>query len=149
MPPAASPQFHTLTRVECEAILARNRVGRLAYGIHDRVEIQPIGYVFANGVINCRTSEGAKLEVLRHQPAVAFEVDEVDGPFAWRSVVVHGTVYFAEDEGSDADRKAYAEAVEALRGAYAGALGPDDPAAFRSVILRLYVNEMTGRTAHP
>lgn len=140
-------QIRELDQAEAQAILARNHLGRLAFTFHDHVDIEPIGYVYANGVINCRTSRGAKLGVLRHQPSVAFEVDEVEGPFQWRSVVVHGTVYVAEPEGSDPDRKAYAEALQALQHAYPGALGSNDPAAFRDVILRLHVGTLRGRAA--
>jgi nitroimidazol reductase NimA-like FMN-containing flavoprotein (pyridoxamine 5'-phosphate oxidase superfamily) len=132
---------------EATAILARNRVGRIAYILREHADIEPVGYVYADGVINMRTSSGTKLEALRHQPAVAFEVDEIAGPFDWRSVVVHGTVYAPDPEGSEADRAAHAEALRRLRGAYGGALLPDDPGAFRTIVLRLHVDRIEGRTA--
>jgi nitroimidazol reductase NimA-like FMN-containing flavoprotein (pyridoxamine 5'-phosphate oxidase superfamily) len=134
---------------EATAILARNRVGRIAYILRDHADIEPVGYVFADGVINLRTSPGAKLDALKHQPSVAFEVDEIAGPFDWRSVVVHGTVYLPDPGGSEVDRQAHAEALRRLHGAYGGALTEDDPAAFRTVVLRLHVVRIEGRTAIP
>ena len=136
-----------LDRTEAEAILARNSVGRLAFTFHDAVDIEPLGYVYANGLINFRTSPGTKLDVLRHQRTVAFEVDEVEGPFSWKSVVVRGTVYPATPEGSQHDRDAFAAAREALKGVYPGALESGDPAGFRTVILQLHIASITGRTA--
>ena len=43
-----TPHIRELTRVEMEAILARNNVGRIAYAFQDRVDIEPISYVYAN-----------------------------------------------------------------------------------------------------
>lgn len=147
MTQAPTPKFRDLSTGECEAILARNHVGRIAFAFKDRVDIEPIGYAFAHGVINWRTSEGTKLDVLRRQPSVAFEVDEVDGPFDWRGVVVHGTVYQVEAAGSEHDRRAWAEALAALRAAQPGAFSPEDPAAFRTTVLQLHIMEIAGREA--
>ena len=147
MTQGATPKFRDLSTEECEAILARNHVGRIAFAFQDRVDIEPISYAFAKGIINWRTSEGTKLDVLRRQPSVAFEVDEVEGPFDWRSVVVHGTVYPVEPGGSEHDQRAWAEALAALRGAQPGALGPEDQAPFRATVLQLHVMQITGREA--
>jgi len=136
-----------LDRAEAEAILGRNHVGRLAFTFKDKVDIEPIGYVYAGEVINFRTSDGTKLDVLSRQRAVAFEVDEVEGPFSWKSVVVYGTVYRATPEGSAHDRNAFAAAVESLKRAYPGAMEPEDPAGYRSVILQLHIGSISGRAA--
>src|SRR5688572_26845124 len=77
MTEASKVQFVDLDDAETEAILARNHVGRLAFTFKDKVDIEPLSYVYAGGVINFRTAPGTKLEVLLHQPSVAFEVDEV------------------------------------------------------------------------
>ena len=136
-----------LSRAECEVILARNHVGRLAYRGRRHVDIEPLGYVYHDGVVTMRTSPGAKVETLAHEPYVAFEVDEVEGPFRWRSVVVRGTVYRAEPTGSDRERAAYAKSVRALRAVDPGAFEAGDRAAFRDVILRLHIAEISGRAA--
>lgn len=57
----------------------RNRVGRLAFSFRDRVDIEPLHYVFRGGWLYGRPSPGSKLQTLRHNPWVAFEVDEIDG----------------------------------------------------------------------
>src|ERR1700680_2898471 len=94
MDTATKPMIKELRRDEMEALLARNNIGRLAYAFADRVDIEPIHYVYADGWIYGRTSRGAKLETIQHNRWVAFEVDEVRGLFDWRSVVVRGCVYF-------------------------------------------------------
>jgi nitroimidazol reductase NimA-like FMN-containing flavoprotein (pyridoxamine 5'-phosphate oxidase superfamily) len=149
MPEASKVAFRDLDQEEIEALLARNQVGRLAFSFKDRVDIEPLSYVYSDGVINFRTAPGAKLEVLLHQPAVAFEVDEVRSPCEWKSVVVHGTVYIAEPEGSRYDIEAHEEAMAAIRKAVPHALGPDDPVPFRTVLVRLHVFRREGREARP
>jgi len=145
----AGVSFRVLARTECEAILARNHVGRVAFSFHDRVDIQPIHYVYEAGWLFCRTSPGSKLETLEHNRWLAFEVDEVQGPFDWRSVVVHGTFHRIDPDGSERDRAATARAVHLLRQIAPDAFTGDDPAPFRSVIFRVSIGEMTGRAAHP
>src|SRR5215204_6266879 len=109
------PMFRELNAAETNELLGHNHVGRIAYSFHDRVDIEPIHYVFTDGVIYMRTAPGSKLATLTHSPWVAFETDEIDGPFDWRSAVVHGTVYLLQDAGSADARAAYHHAVERLR----------------------------------
>ncbi len=144
-----TPTFRELTTREAHALLERNHVGRIAYSFRNRVDIEPISYVFADGAIYMRTAPGTKLTLLAHVPWVAFEVDEVEGPFDWRSVVAHGTVYVVTNTGSDDDRKRYADAVKRLRELSPTALMAGDPVPERRVVLKLHLAEVAGREAHP
>jgi len=81
-----------LDRDEIVALLSRNHVGRIAFSMHDRVDIQPIHYVYSDGWLYGRTSHGAKFATLMKNRWVAFEVDEVTTLFDWTSAVVHGAV---------------------------------------------------------
>jgi hypothetical protein len=142
-----APSFHDLTQRECAAMLARHYVGRLAYTFHDRVDVEPIGYVYAGRGLVFRTSPGSKLETLAHHPWVALEIDEVEGPFDWRSVVVDGTIYILHETGSEAETRAYRTAVNSLRRLVPRTLRAGDPVPFRSVVIKLHVDRMTGRAA--
>jgi uncharacterized protein len=142
---AAVPR--ALTQRECLELLARNQVGRIAFAFHDRVDIQPVGYVFAAGWIYGRTSEGAKLETLAHNQWVAFEVDEVRGLFDWASVVVRGSFHRLDPDGSAADRDTFAHALRLVRTLVPQSLTARDPAPHRTVLFRIAVGEMTGRRA--
>ena len=143
----AQPRFRALSREECEAILARNQLGRLAYGHQRRVEIEPLHYVYSAGWIYGRTSAGDKLEATAETWApVAFEVDEAEGLFQWRSVVVHGGFY-AMSPGEEGD--SWREGVDLLRRLVPETFHADDPVPFRTVIFRIGVVEITGREAVP
>jgi uncharacterized protein len=139
--------FRTLDHAACVEVLERNHVGRVAFSFHDRVDIEPIHYVFAGGWVYGRTSEGAKLTMLGHNPWVAFEVDEIEGPLEWRSVVAHGAAYFLSPEGGERDRETYELALRHLRSFYAGTLTEADVAPFRTVLFRIFADDVTGRMA--
>ncbi len=143
----ASPNIEELGSLEITAILARNRVGRIAYSLHDRVDIEPMHYVYSQGWIYARTSRGAKLETLEKNKWVAFEVDEVTSLFDWRSVVVHGGVYLLDSDANAESRDAYARALELLRRLLPATFREDDPVPHRDVVFRISVQEATGRRA--
>lgn len=142
------PTFRELDRAECEALLATQYVGRLAFSFRDRVDIEPIHYVFRDGAIIGRTQLGTKVNVLAHHPWVAFEVDDVQALFRWRSVVVHGRMEFPDPDGATADREKFAKGVEAFRALVPEAFTKRDPTPDRDLIFLLPVAEMTGRAAH-
>ena len=111
------------------------------------MDIEPISYVFADGYLWGRTAPGTKLTTIQHHPWVAFEVDEVEGPFDWRSVVVRGTLYFLADEGGQRAGETYTRALELLRGLDAGALTPDDMTPDRVALFRIFADEINIRAA--
>jgi len=145
---ASRPTFRELDASEAEQLLARNHVGRIAYSFRNQIDIEPISYVYADGVIYLRTQPGSKLATLAHAPWVAFEVDEIDGPFDWRSVVAHGTVYMLSRTGSKLARASYQLAVQHLRTLVPRALDDEDPTPERTVVLQIHPDPITGREAY-
>lgn len=143
----SAPTFRDLSREECDALLTRNHVGRVAFSFHDRVDLEPVHYVYAEGWLHGRTAPGAKVAILRHHPWVAFEVDEVQGLFDWQSVVVHGVVDMPDADGSPADREAYERILSHIRTVLPSALGASDPAPERVLPFRIHVDTISGRAA--
>ena len=141
------PEFYEMARGDAITLLETHHVGRLAFSFRDRVDVEPISYVYNDGWLYGRTSPGTKLNTVQHSPWVAFQVDEVEGRFDWRSVVVHGTLYFLEPEGGDREREAYAAAVELLRSIDADILTPADVTPHRSTLFRIHADSITGRGA--
>lgn len=144
-----TPQFSTLSRAEVDALLARHRVARLAYSRRDRVDIEPIHYVYDNGWIYARTQPGTKLSTVVHNPWVALEVDEVRAMYDWESAVVRGRLELLDDGPHESAKSRYRAAVDALRGLVPGALREDDPTPARTIVLAIYVDEAEGRRAVP
>jgi nitroimidazol reductase NimA-like FMN-containing flavoprotein (pyridoxamine 5'-phosphate oxidase superfamily) len=138
------PVFRTLGDGECRDLLASHHIGRLAFTFHDRVDIEPISYVYSDGWLYCRTAPGTKLAKLAHHPWVALEVDEISGPFDWQSVVAHGTAYFFTPGREDAH---YNAAVKALRMIDPRALTHEDLVPERTMLFRIHIDSLTGRGA--
>lgn len=151
MSPSEPVEFRPLDRDAAIALLQRNSVGRLAYARDERVDIEPVGYVYARDWLWGRTSEGAKWHLLadtayRWWP-VAFEVDEVEGQLRWRSVVVKGGFHALEPPGAGGDPALWEEAVAHLRTLDPDAFTDRDPVAGRDRLFRIAVQEITGREA--
>ncbi len=147
MTASAGPTFSHLTKVESQALLARNSVGRVAYSLRDRVDIEPINYVSDGDWIFARTSKGAKLSTLLHHPWCAFEVDEVRGLFDWASVVVKGT--FSILDPKVGSLHTYQRACSLLWGLVPGSSSAGDPVPHRNIIVGIFAQEITGRSAQP
>jgi uncharacterized protein len=143
--PASAPQFRELTVEECHSLLARHDVGRLAFTLHDRVDIEPINYVSDGEWIFGRTSVGTKLATLLHHPWCAFETDDVRGLFDWDSVVAKGTFYLLDPEQGSPDT--YMRAQKLLQKLVPGSLSAHDPAPHRNILFGVFINEISGRSA--
>ena len=139
--------FREMERAEIEAMLLRNKVGRLAFSFHDRVDLQPIHYVYERGWLYGRTSEGEKIASLAHNQWVAFEIDEIDDTFDWKSVVIHGSLWILHPRGSPRAEEVWAKAAELVSKIVPGALTEDDPVGFRQILFRIAVSDVRGREA--
>lgn len=134
---------------ECEEILARNTIGRLAFALQDRVSVLPVHYVYEDGWIYGRTSAGGKLREILRNRRIAFEVDEHTQVFEWRSVVVRGPLYLIDPGTLPADRRIYARAVSLIRRLVPAALTDSDPVPFRDQLFRIRAVEISGRSSEP
>jgi nitroimidazol reductase NimA-like FMN-containing flavoprotein (pyridoxamine 5'-phosphate oxidase superfamily) len=99
-PPAPPAHVHEMTRPEIDQFLTCARVGRIGMIAKGAPYVVPVGYGYAEGKIffhTCR--EGMKMEAMRANPQVCFEVDESlsDGSLA-KSVIILGRVEVIEEK---------------------------------------------------
>ncbi len=85
-------------------LLSSQFFGRIGCAANGQVLVVPVAYLYDGRAIYGQTHEGTKTSLLRQNPAVCFEVDEVSSPSCWRSVVVQGV--YEELQG---DERLYAE----------------------------------------
>jgi nitroimidazol reductase NimA-like FMN-containing flavoprotein (pyridoxamine 5'-phosphate oxidase superfamily) len=136
------PVIRPLQGDEAQALLARNHVGRIAFSQKDRVDIEPLHYVYEGPWIFGRTSAGAKLLTLTQNAWCAFETDEVNGMFDWASVVVKGPFC---PRGSTLATWDYDRAVAALRRLLPDTFTERDPTPHRDIIFGVHASEISGR----
>jgi nitroimidazol reductase NimA-like FMN-containing flavoprotein (pyridoxamine 5'-phosphate oxidase superfamily) len=89
--------LETIPEEECEDLLVRHHLGRIAVVAGGRPLIFPVNYVYDHRVIAIRTADGTKLATAPNSH-VAFEIDDYD-PLArlgW-SVLVQGVAYEITD----------------------------------------------------
>jgi len=139
------PDIRELSTEEAHALLASGNVGRLAFTLHDRVDVEPINYVKDGEWIFGRTSTGSKLAKLLHHPWCAFETDVVHGLFDWKSVVVKGTFYLLDPEMGSPDL--YRRAIGLLNKLVPGTFSATDPVPHRDIPFGIYINEISGRAS--
>ena len=86
-----------LTREEIDALLREQVVGRVGCHVDGFTYVVPLIYAYDGEAVYVASIEGQKVEMMRANPSVCFEVDEY-GPEGWRSAIVHG-VYEELGEG--------------------------------------------------
>ncbi|HEU5433666.1 MAG TPA: pyridoxamine 5'-phosphate oxidase family protein [Thermomicrobiales bacterium] len=131
-----------LSNAEIETMLRRHRVGRIACSANDRPYVVPITYVYDAGLVYAYSVQGRKIDVMREQPLVCFEIDEVETASSWRSVVAEGVFEELDDgpERSHALRRLVGREHPVPIAVCAPAAGLD-----RAIVFRIRLTEKSGR----
>ncbi len=79
-----------LTDIQIEALLKKQLIGRI--GCHSKgvTYIVPVNYVYDGTNIYCHSAKGMKIDMMRENPAVCFEVDNIKDITDWQSVIAWG-----------------------------------------------------------
>src|SRR5205809_756868 len=79
-----------LNENEIEEVLSNNLFGRL--GCHDdgKTYVVPVNYVYDGNNIIAHSVWGMKIQMMRNNPQVCFEVDEIVDFTNWKSVIIWG-----------------------------------------------------------
>ena len=141
-----------LTKEQVEQLLSSQALGRLACCNNNQPYIVPITYAYDGEFIYGHTNEGAKLNAMRVNPNVCFEVDIMNSMVNWKSALVYGQ--FEELD---------AEEAEKARGYFFNKVFPlltsstvhahqhevtsriDDRNRVKFVMFRIRITKMTGR----
>ena len=86
---------------EIEAFIRREVVARIGCHADGTTYVVPVAYAYHDGELYGFSHEGMKLDMLRRNPTVCVEIDQVEHLGSWTSVIAWGE--FAELEGEEAD----------------------------------------------
>ncbi len=131
-----------LSQDEIEALLRRRRIGRIGSCVGDRPYVVPVNYAYDGAAVYVVSGPGRKIDAMRGQPQVCFEVEEIDesgGAVDWRSVIADGVYTELTDDG---ERRA---ALTLL-----GTICPESPTCMPvipagMIVFRIDLTEKTGR----
>ncbi|RZK90098.1 MAG: pyridoxamine 5'-phosphate oxidase family protein [Pedobacter sp.] len=71
-------------------LLERQVFGRLGCHAQGETYIVPINYVYRDNAIYAHSANGKKIEMMRANPKVCFQVDDIADTFRWQSAILWG-----------------------------------------------------------
>lgn len=75
---------------QIDHVLYREVIGRVGCYADHKIYVVPITYAFDGQYIYAHSQEGLKIDMMRKNPNVCFEVDAMENMANWRSVIVWG-----------------------------------------------------------
>ena len=104
--------IHELSPGECEAVLQRATIGRVACAKDGQPYIVPVHVAFHERYLYGVATLGQKIEWMRTNSRVCVEVEEITDPRHWTTVLVFG--HYEELPSTSIDREGRARAEELL-----------------------------------
>ena len=84
---------------EIETLLTNEVIGRIGCHANGVTYVVPITYAYDDGYVYAHSKEGMKIQMMRLNPMVCFEIDNMEDPENWQSVVTWGR--YEELKGND------------------------------------------------
>jgi uncharacterized protein len=143
--------IHELSVKECEAVLRRASIGRLACARDNQPYIVPVQFFFdgERGGVYSFATVGQKVQWMRSNPLVCLEVDEIVDKDHWQSVVAFGRYEELKGSHDEADAMRRAQDLFEQRHEWwlpgRARLRSADPEP--AVFYRIRIERMTGRRA--
>lgn len=136
--------IHVLPAEQIEELLRTAIVGRIACCGHGAVGdgrpyLVPLAYGYDGESVYAHSGPGRKLELMRAEPRITFEVDEASASDRWRSVIAEGLF----EEITDPEERAQALRVIYRTPTPLPVLGP------ATVVFRLRLTARSGRYETP
>ena len=144
--------FGELTSKQIEEVLHSQVVGRLGCHADNLVYVVPISYAYDGESIYGRTYEGMKIQMMRKNPEICFEVDTMQNMANWQSVIAWGT--FEELTDTEGRRKALEQLHARILPVISSATTqlssewpflPADLNSIKGVVFRIRLVKKTGR----
>ena len=145
--------IHEMSRAECNEALSRAKFGRLACAHDNQPYVLPLNIAFdGDSHLYCFTTRGQKVEWMRSNPLVCFEIDEVTNHNHWSSVIAFGSYEELPDkpEYEVARRRAHEFLQKRAmwwEPAYISQEHRDQPHSLTPIFFRIRIEDVTGHRA--
>lgn len=136
-----------LEKTDVLETLERGNLGHLGCFWANEVYVVPITYVFENPYIYSHSKDGKKISMMRQNPHVCIEVEEIRDMFSWRSAIAWGEYEeLRGDEATTGMRMLIKKITHEIANGKSSPLEMDFDALFEeAVIYRIRVNKLSGR----
>lgn len=148
--------FKNLSKTEIEKVISGNITGRLGCHEEGKTYIVPVSYAYSGDYIYVRSFEGLKISMMRKNPNVCFQIDQMENMANWQSVIVWG-VY--EELTKVAERNKGLEILQSrvlpTISSETVKLSPEWPfptgrlSNIEGIVFRIRITEKTGRCEKP
>lgn len=147
--------IHEMTAAECQDALEQAHVGRLACARDNQPYILPMSFAIDGHYLYLYafTTLGQKIEWMRSNPLVCFEIDNITNQNQWLSVIVFGHYEELPDkpEFETARNRAYAHLQKRVmwwEPAYISQEHRDQPHSLTPIFFRIRIDKTTGHRAN-
>ncbi len=137
---------------QIDEVLEHQVLGRLGCHSRGKTYIVPVNYAYNSGYIYGCSKKGMKIRIMRQNPAVCFQVDELKDIANWRSVIVWGK--FEELKKKKERNKALQILMNHPSSLISSVLTHDSPywpfsideaGSIKGIFYRILIKEKTGR----
>lgn len=94
--------FGILDEAQADQLLQQQLIGRIGCHANGFTYVVPVSYACHGQFIYVHTQEGKKMEMMRQNPEICFQVDDTRNLANWRSVICQGLF---EELTSEADKR--------------------------------------------
>ncbi|HEY8657976.1 MAG TPA: pyridoxamine 5'-phosphate oxidase family protein [Hanamia sp.] len=144
--------FGKMDNTQIEKVISDNFIGRLGCNADGKTYIVPISYAYNGEYIYFHTYEGMKVDIMRKNPNVCFQVDKMDNMAGWESVIAWGT---SEELTDPIERKVGLQNLidrvlpkissKTVQLTTQWPFPPDDISMINGIIFRIILHEKSGR----
>lgn len=144
--------FGKLEKSETEQLIKRQLIGRIGCHANGITYVVPVSYAYDGTSIYVHSGDGRKLEIMRKNPKVCFQVDDTRNLSNWQSVICWGEF---EELKKEEDRKVALDLLnqrvlpsissQTMHITPEWPFSPDKNATINGIFFRIYITEKTGR----
>jgi uncharacterized protein len=143
-----------LNSEQIEKVLKENVLGRIGCSAGKKTYVVPVNYVYDDKFIIAHSVMGLKIEMMRKNPQVCFEVDEMKSLTNWKSVIAWGEY---QELTGERDRyyamKLFVDRMMHMKISESAIppeitvkkVNPGLPGSIKPIVYRIVITEKTGR----
>jgi len=148
--------IESLSDQEIMNVVSNSVIGRLGCHADATTYVVPISFAYDSGYIYARSFEGMKVKMMRQNPEVCFQVDEMQSMADWKSVIMWGTF---EELEKKADREMGLKILlsrilpnvssETVKFTPEWPFASENLSEIEGIVFRIRIREMSGRMEKP